>query len=146
MIFVQNWFAVITYPNCKLTREGMEYRGNISVTTSGKTCQRWDRQEPHTHGYDSHLPGNASIHENFCRNPLANETIPWCYTTDPNVRYELCDIPACGNVIFLFKLNLFIICSWLFPNVLQNCVRFKLKNSLRKILRVFHIRFLPCLS
>nr|XP_022315053.1 apolipoprotein(a)-like isoform X1 [Crassostrea virginica] len=92
--------SVITYPNCKLTREGMEYRGNISVTTSGRTCQRWDRQEPHAQGYGSHLPGNASLHENFCRNPLANEdATPWCYTTDPNVRYELCDIPACGKTI-----------------------------------------------
>ena len=89
----------------------MEYRGNISVTTSGRTCQRWDRQEPHAQGYGSHLPGNASLHENFCRNPLANEdATPWCYTTDPNVRYELCDIPVCGKVVFLyndFMLNLF---------------------------------------
>ena len=112
----------------------MEYRGNISVTTSGRTCQRWDRQEPYTHGYDRHFPGNASLHENFCRNPLANdEATPWCYTTDPNVRYELCDIPVCGNVIFLFLSLIYSECSLLFPNVLQYGVRLKLKNSLRKI-------------
>ena len=32
---------------------------------------------------------------NFCRNPDADEKGPWCYTTDPNTRYEYCNIPKC---------------------------------------------------
>ena len=23
---------------------------------------------------------------------------PWCYTTDPEVRYDFCDIPKCGSI------------------------------------------------
>lgn len=33
---------------------------------------------------------------NFCRNPDGEDTI-WCYTTDPDTRWELCDpIAECG--------------------------------------------------
>ena len=82
----------------------MDYQGNISVTRSGKTCQRWDKQSPHRHDYAQFLFGGASVHENYCRNPKPNdEKTPWCYTTDPDVRFDLCDIPICGkqNQIFM---------------------------------------------
>ena len=53
-----------------------------------------------------------------------------------------------NSVIFLFVVMSFFFlsliyseCSLLFPNVLQYGVRFKLKNSLRKIWHIFHIRF-----
>ncbi|XP_061196140.1 uncharacterized protein LOC133204428 [Saccostrea echinata] len=85
-----------TVLNCKISVEGLEYRGNISVTVSGKTCQRWDSQTPHSHYYTDRLPGNASIHENYCRNTQSGiEPTPWCYTVDQNTRWELCDIPFC---------------------------------------------------
>lgn len=86
--------------NCKQTVKGLEYRGTESVTISGKTCQRWDSQTPHAHSYDQYLPGNASVHENFCRNPRASDNVvPWCYTTDKNLRWEICGVPFCGNKI-----------------------------------------------
>lgn len=31
---------------------GENYRGKISVTENGFTCQRWDSQKPHNHGYN----------------------------------------------------------------------------------------------
>ncbi|XP_071178210.1 putative macrophage stimulating 1-like protein [Mytilus edulis] len=34
-------------------------------------------------------------HENYCRNPDNEEYGPWCYTTNPDVRWEFCDIPYC---------------------------------------------------
>ncbi len=34
---------------------------------------------------------------NYCRNP-DNGATPWCYTTDPDVRFELCDIPMCAGM------------------------------------------------
>ena len=42
---------------------------------------------------------------NFCRNPDKVETV-WCYTVDPDVRWEYCDVPMCTgepqiNVDFL---------------------------------------------
>ncbi|XP_062576818.1 uncharacterized protein LOC134238715 [Saccostrea cucullata] len=82
--------------DCKISVEGLEYRGNISVTVSGKSCQRWDSQTPHPHGYAEELPGNASEHENYCRNPKTwMAATPWCYTMDPDTRWEHCHIPFC---------------------------------------------------
>lgn len=37
-----------------------------------------------------------------CRDPLGEQGHPWCYTMEPLVRLQLCDIPVCGctyNVI-----------------------------------------------
>merc|ERR1712179_482006 len=35
---------------------------------------------------------------NYCRNPDNEDEGPWCYTTDPNKRWEFCDVPLCGSV------------------------------------------------
>ncbi|XP_056018012.1 uncharacterized protein LOC125671577 [Ostrea edulis] len=90
--------TVLAVKNCKISSEGMDYRGNISTTVSGKSCQRWDSQTPNSHDYADTLPGNASYHENYCRNPWAGEVAgPWCYTMDNDTRWELCDIPYCAR-------------------------------------------------
>ncbi|CAB1346166.1 unnamed protein product, partial [Coregonus sp. 'balchen'] len=71
--------------------QGQSYRGNVSVTPSGVTCQRWDSQFPHNHSYS---PQNYKC-KNYCRNPDGAE-IPWCFTTDPNQRLAFCtNIPRC---------------------------------------------------
>ena len=32
-----------------------------------------------------------------CRNPDSSAAGgPWCFTTDPNTRWEYCDLPKCG--------------------------------------------------
>jgi Kringle domain len=64
-----------------------DYRGNISVTASGKPCQRWDSQFPHYHeNYPERRP-NAGLEENFCRNP-DNDAHAWCYTSLNDTRWE----------------------------------------------------------
>jgi hypothetical protein len=37
--------------DCRTTLEGLDYSGNISITVSGRTCQQWRHQTPHTHPY-----------------------------------------------------------------------------------------------
>lgn len=38
---------------------------------------------------------DAGLEENYCRNPDNDEKGPWCYTTDPNTRFDYCNIPEC---------------------------------------------------
>jgi hypothetical protein len=69
---------------------GATYTGGTSTTVNGKVCQMWALDSPHSHGYNS-LPFN------YCRNP-DGEPWPWCYTTDPNTRWEACSqIPQCPD-------------------------------------------------
>lgn len=72
---------------CKRSSSGYDYTGKVSVTQSGRTCQAWNSQTPHSHT-------DTSLQENYCRNP-GGRTTPWCYTTDPNKHREICNIPYC---------------------------------------------------
>ena len=91
---------IADYTKCKGTEKGTEYKGTISTTANGKTCQKWTEQSPHKHFMTdpSKFP-DASLEEanNYCRNPDLGAK-PWCYTTDPDDKWEYCDIPKCtGN-------------------------------------------------
>merc|ERR1719228_2051675 len=72
--------------------KGMEWTGKgpkYQKTISGKICQKWSSQTPHAHSLTI-IDGN---NHNYCRNPDGEPGI-WCYTTDPNTRWELCEQPA----------------------------------------------------
>ena len=73
-----------------------DYRGTINITASGKTCQAWSSQSPHTHSRTPAAYPDSGLNENFCRNP-DGEDFAWCYTTDPLKRWEYCDVPLCPS-------------------------------------------------
>ena len=74
---------------------GADYRGDVSTTEKGYTCQIWTSQEPHGHDRtQQNYPGTGLGDHNTCRNP-DGELRPWCYTTDSDVRWDYCDIPTC---------------------------------------------------
>jgi len=81
---------------------GANYMGLANSTVNGRTCQRWSEQTPQSHTYykeDSEFPDvSVEAAENYCRNPLSDSGGPWCYTTDPDTRWEYCDIPDCPGV------------------------------------------------
>ncbi|KAF1603848.1 UNVERIFIED_CONTAM: Plasminogen, partial [Eudyptes pachyrhynchus] len=79
-----------------LKGRGENYRGTVSVTVSGKTCQRWSEQTPHRHNRTPENFPCKNLEENYCRNP-DGETAPWCYTTDSQLRWEYCEIPSCDG-------------------------------------------------
>ncbi|KAL5499434.1 hypothetical protein EMCRGX_G010847 [Ephydatia muelleri] len=59
-------------------------------------CQQWLVQGPQKHiitpsTYVEDLK-DSSV---FCRNPGGLGERPWCYTTDPQTRWEHCNIPKC---------------------------------------------------
>ncbi|XP_043552233.1 plasminogen-like isoform X3 [Chiloscyllium plagiosum] len=78
-----------------LSGNGYNYRGTISVTVSGRRCQEWDSMTPHRHAKTSQDFPNAGLFGNYCRNPDQDKA-PWCFTTDPLVRWEYCRISKCG--------------------------------------------------
>ena len=73
-----------------LPNDGTAYTGNTNTTEGGLTCQMWSVNTPHEHKYN-HLGEN-----NYCRNPSEAER-PWCYTTDPGIRWKFCEIPFCAK-------------------------------------------------
>ena len=77
--------------------DGQSYRGNVSVTRSGYTCQSWSSQCPHRHYRTPNYFPELKNAGNACRNPGGQAPHgPWCYTTNPSVRWEYCNIPVCS--------------------------------------------------
>ncbi|CAG0885511.1 unnamed protein product [Cyprideis torosa] len=94
--------------NCKMTSRGTEYKGTETFTKSGRKCQSkssisplsWRDSTPHKPSEElmaiAEFPdGDAAAAKNYCRNPDGYDLGPWCYTTDPYMRWEACDIPWC---------------------------------------------------
>jgi len=63
-------------------------KGCKSTTLSGRTCQRWNTQTPHIHGY-----GLSMLPKNYCRNPDGTASAMWCYTKQEGTRWEFCEHP-----------------------------------------------------
>ncbi|XP_070542993.1 zinc metalloproteinase nas-12-like isoform X2 [Ptychodera flava] len=75
-----------------------DYRGTVSTTRKGMTCQNWFSQSPHRHPFSYESNGDLKLAKwglgdhNDCRNPDNDPRGVWCYTTDPRVKYDHCDI------------------------------------------------------
>ena len=85
-------FLLAFLSECYEEVDAADYRGSVSTTNTGKTCQKWTSQTPHNHTKTPESYPNKGLGDhNFCRNPHGN-TYAWCYTTDPDERWETCDI------------------------------------------------------
>ena len=69
---------------------GTSFSGKANQTASGRTCQVWSTSQPHVHGYTE-----VGDH-NHCRNPDGDQKGVWCYTTDPDKRWEHCSVQYCA--------------------------------------------------
>ena len=67
---------------------GPRYNGTSNTTKSGRACKVWNTM---TGEYASY----AIYDHNYCR---GDPSFVYCFTTDPNVLYEKCDIPRCLNL------------------------------------------------
>lgn len=71
---------------------GEDYRGSVSTTEKGYTCQSWAQQFPHQHARThKQFPGAGLGGHNHCRNP-DGEARPYCFTTDVSMRWDYCDV------------------------------------------------------
>lgn len=76
--------------NEDMTGKGEDYRGAQFKTRSGRTCQAWSVNSPQAHSYKNSTYPDAGLIKNYCRNPLGSAATIWCYTTDPEMRWETC--------------------------------------------------------
>ena len=79
---------------------GVEYNGRVNVTRYGKVCQTWTSETPHHHTmwkrHQNFPEKNSSLARNYCRNPDLNGWKgPWCYTIDPDKRWDYCNVRCC---------------------------------------------------
>ncbi|XP_060606596.1 plasminogen-like [Ruditapes philippinarum] len=74
------------------------YTGTWHRTQTGRECQRWDSQTPHKHdmaaGEKFQQDQSVTGAQNYCRDPSESGFL-WCYTLDPNERWEKCGILEC---------------------------------------------------
>ena len=76
-----------------------DYRGTISTTKNGHTCQKWTEQTPHAHDKTpENYPDSGLGDHNHCRNPTKDAGGAWCFTTDPDVKWDWCYVPSCSLV------------------------------------------------
>ncbi|KAL3876469.1 hypothetical protein ACJMK2_034312 [Sinanodonta woodiana] len=98
-----------TWSNAKLSCSNLEcfnsssqlYIGRRTCTSTGKTCQYWNNQQPQAHNYTqaADFPDSSvTSAKNYCRDPKGSRGQPWCYTTDPQVEFEFCDVPSCSSI------------------------------------------------
>lgn len=77
------------------TDRGQSYRGTVSRTTDGYTCQSWNSQIPHAHNYNSTVYPDDDLSSNYCRNPSGLRSKPWCYTLLNGVKWQACNLTIC---------------------------------------------------
>jgi hypothetical protein len=74
---------------------GADYVGLMDFTRSGRKCKGWlDEGTGMGKDYTPATEGIGSNHH-YCRNPEGERDMPWCYTVDPEVEWEYCEVPQC---------------------------------------------------
>ncbi|CAH3161246.1 unnamed protein product [Porites lobata] len=78
--------------------DGRGYRGSISTTISGYTCQPWSAPHPHLDQVvKQQISEEIKNGSNSCRNPRGlSVKSPWCLISNRTVQWEYCDVPKCS--------------------------------------------------
>ncbi|KAK3604326.1 hypothetical protein CHS0354_021124 [Potamilus streckersoni] len=76
--------------------DSFEYTGRKNHTESGLECMEWSSTTPHDHHQTNFPDDSIEKARNYCRDPDRSGK-PWCYTIDPNVRYQTCSVQRCDT-------------------------------------------------
>ena len=65
------------------------YTGTIATTSAGYDCQTWSQN-------DSDILNIVPIEDdhNYCRSLCDKSLGAWCYTTDPEIKWQYCSCPV----------------------------------------------------
>nr|XP_022319040.1 uncharacterized protein LOC111121867 isoform X2 [Crassostrea virginica] len=72
---------------------GESYRGSVSETVIGTSCQKWSKSSDIN--AKSH-PGKGLGDHNMCRNP-DNSSRPWCWVDTDALSFGYCPVPECDS-------------------------------------------------
>lgn len=96
---------------CRMAGTGNDYIGTMSVTRSNRTCSLWVKPlslrpskikpihpiDPKYQNDTLYAEQSARAANNYCRDPSRSIGGPWCYTTDPMVPQDLCEVRDCDK-------------------------------------------------
>ena len=101
-----SWSVADKSPSCQDGTNLHQYSGKVSVTDGARTCQQWSEQAPHAHPFNTSefFPLDDSVEGavNYCRN-VGGDGAPWCFTTDPRVRWQYCYEQICNGMVLDLK-------------------------------------------
>ncbi|XP_044265654.1 uncharacterized protein LOC123011979 [Tribolium madens] len=88
---------------CRMAGTGNDYVGHLSKTRSNRNCDYWFENVT-VHRVESQY-ANETLYadlslddvQNFCRNPSRDVGGSWCYTSDPDVQKDLCNVRDCDR-------------------------------------------------
>ncbi|XP_030744959.1 uncharacterized protein LOC115874050 isoform X2 [Sitophilus oryzae] len=140
---------------CKMAGTGNDFIGQVSTTRANRTCDSWDPTTKSVHlNYMYNFNGslfaemNPLDAKNYCRNPNRDISGSWCYTTDPEIVQDVCDIKDCDRpeecIIVVSDISkgrkIFILPQWKEEGV-HGGLRFSLKEWNPDLLSGFAFSF-----
>lgn len=98
---------------CRMAGTGNDYIGHLAKTRSNRICDYWFENitvhlvEPQYANESLYADLSLDEVQNFCRNPSRDIGGSWCYTDDPKVQKDLCNVRDCDrpeeNIIIVGK-------------------------------------------
>ncbi|KAJ8925711.1 hypothetical protein NQ315_009558 [Exocentrus adspersus] len=89
---------------CRMAGTGNDYIGSLTVTRSNRTCDSWIFSNISLHARYKQLWNNslfadlsAEAANTFCRNPSRDISGCWCFTSDPQVVEDSCNVRDCDK-------------------------------------------------
>ncbi|KAK7475683.1 hypothetical protein BaRGS_00033054 [Batillaria attramentaria] len=82
---------------CLQSENGLDYKGDLNFTRTGRTCLRWDAA-PTILSADLFPDASLADAGNKCRNPIGYvRDGPWCFINNTDADWELCVIRQCSK-------------------------------------------------